>query len=407
MKKILILLFVGVVAWGCHQPSSEREPYSKTLGTPPDSEVWYTTNDGTMITTLDEGAFNVGIKEHLYTDGVGVIRFDGALTTIGDEAFYGCNRVDNISLPRSVESIGSMAFYDCNALGCISLGGALRECGENAFEGSFNLTTVHIADLASWCAVKFEGVRSNPIYFASLICLNGKPVKALVIPEGVTSIGEYAFCNLVAINSVSLPASLTSVGRGAFEDCLLLERVDISDANRWCCVEFEDIYSNPLYYGGELYLKGSKFTALKVDSDVVEIGQHAFVNCTSLKTVDLGYCVKRIGDAAFSGCRSIAKANLGSGVRRVGDEAFRNATAMSQVVIGEMVDVIGHRAFMGCYSLQNIYCDATTPPTLADSYTFAYGAEHRRFFVPEEAVQSYKESDMWEQYAADIYPYTY
>jgi hypothetical protein len=247
-----------------------------------------------------------------------------------------------------------MAFYDCNALGCISLGGALRECGENAFEGSFNLTTVHIADLASWCAVKFDGVRSNPIYFASLICLNEKPVKALVIPEGVTSIGEYAFCNLVAINSVSLPASLISVGKGAFEDCLLLERVDISDANRWCCVEFENIYSNPLYYGGELYLKGSKFTALKVDSDVVEVGQYAFVNCTSLKTVDLGYCVKRIGDGAFSECVALTDISLGNGVTHIGSQAFESCWKLRYITLPASVETTGDGLFSSCSYLRSV-----------------------------------------------------
>ena len=405
MKRLLILLFATVVAWGCQPSSSSEVSYRKTLGTPPDTEIWYTSNDGTMITTLDERLFNVNITEHTYDNGVGVIRFDGALTTIGDEAFYGCNRVDNISLPRSVESIGSRAFYDCNALDCISLGGALRECGDKAFEGSFNLTTVHIADLASWCKIAFDGERSNPIYFASLVCLDGKPVKSLSIPEGVTSIGQYAFCNLVAITSVSLPASLASVGEGAFKDCLLLERVTISDVKRWCCVEFEDIYSNPLYYGGELYLKGTKFTTLTVENDVTEIGQYAFINCTSLNTVNVSTSVKHIGEGAFSGCRFLTKAVLGIGVKSIGDEAFRNATSMRQVIIGEFVSTIGERAFMNCSSLQYIYCDNITPPLLEDSYTFAYGATLRRIYVPQESLYEYKESPMWEQYADDIYPY--
>lgn len=376
-----------------------------TLGTPPDTEIWYTANGSMSITLLDDTAFDATIISHTYENGRGVIAFDAPVTVIGTEAFKGCNKVDNFALPSCVQRIGDRAFYDCNALECISLGASLSACGENAFEGCFNLTTVHVSDLAAWCAIDFDGMRSNPIYFACLICINGLPVRDLTIPEGVASIGQYAFANLVTASSVSLPTTLERVGESAFADCWSLSVVNVKDVEKWCSVEFENLYSNPLYYGERLMVNGSEFTALKIESEVAAIKQYAFVNCVSLTSVELSKSVKTIEKAAFMGCGSIERANLGLGVTTIGDEAFRNTTSMDEVVIGELVYQIGQCAFMGCSQLKAIYCKALMPPVLADSYTFAYGAGSRRFYVPAGTESDYKMDEMWSQYADDIYPY--
>lgn len=376
-----------------------------TLATPPDTEIWYTTNDETIVTSFDDTAFDATVISHTYANGKGVIAFDAPVTEIGDEAFYGCNRVDNFALPSCVQSIGNRSFYDCNALASISLGKSLSLCGEYAFEGCFNLTTVHISDLAAWCAIDFQNVRSNPIYFACLICIDGQPVRDLVIPEGVTSIGRYSFSNLVTVTTVSLPTTLKSVGEGAFVDCSSISSVKIYDIEKWCAVEFENLYSNPLYYGEHLMVNGSEFTTLKIDSGVSSINQYTFINCTSLETVEISKGVKTIGKAAFLGCSSIEKATIGLSVSTIGDEAFRNTTSMKEVIIGELVYQIGKCAFMGCSQLRYIYCNALTPPMLADAYTFAYGAAPRRFYVPAGTENEYKMDEMWSQYANDIYPY--
>ena len=400
-----ILLLLVIATCSCSPSSGEGGvPFRESLGTPPNTEIWYTTNDDTMITTLVGEAFNAEIVSHRYITGKGVIEFKEPLRNIGDEAFKGCNRVESFALPLSVEEIGDYAFANCNALEAISLGGALRSSGEETFVGCYALATVHIADIAGWCAVSFEDRLSNPIYCAGTIGVDGKMVRGLTIPEGVTRIGDYAFNNLVSITSVALPTTLQSVGESAFEECLSLAKVQVDNVEMWCAIEFEDIYANPLYYAGDLFVKGAKLERLSVGGKVSHIGQYAFINNTSLLSVSLEAGVGSVGLSAFNGCISLKECLIGDSVRRIEGEAFRNCISLKKLSLGSFVQEIGRCAFMNCPKLQTIFCYATMPPVLEDSNTFLYGAQNRTFYVPEESLYEYKENDCWEQYANDIYP---
>lgn len=405
MKRLYYILLLCMMAVACTPDSAPS--YKKTLGTPSDTEIWYTTNDGTMIMTLDEGAFDAKIIAHTYNGDKGVIEFAEPLRRVGARAFERCNRVDNISLPSSVESIGEYAFNDCNALECISLGASLRTIGTDAFEGSYNLTTVHIASIADWCNISFETPHSNPIYCAGTICVNGAPVRKLEIPEGVTTIRKYAFNNLVTISSVAMPTTLQMVEERAFEDCLSLAGLYIKSVESWCAVTFADIYANPLYYAETLYVQGERCADLELASGVQSISNYAFINANSLTSLLIGDSVKSVGKSAFNSCMSLKECIIGDGVKTIDDEAFRNCVSMKSLSLGAFVQSIGKYAFMNCAELQTIYCYATTPPSLAGSDTFAYGPDRRTFYVPEESLYEYKENDAWEQYASITFPIPY
>lgn len=83
------------------------------------------------------------------------------------------------------------------------------------------LTAVHITDIAAWCEIDFVGYYywSNPLYYAHHLYVNGIEIKDLVIPDGVKSIGNFAFGGCSGFTSVTIPNSVTSIGVDAFEDC--------------------------------------------------------------------------------------------------------------------------------------------------------------------------------------------
>ena len=95
--------------------------------------------------------------------------------------------------------------------------------------------------------------------------------KTVLIGEGVTSIGDYAFDFCREIISVDIPGSVTSIGEGAFCDCVSLAYVIIPDG-------------------------------------VTSIGAWAFCNCTSLAYATIPGSVTSIGESAFIGCTSLAAA---------------------------------------------------------------------------------------------------
>ena len=175
-----------------------------------------------------------------------------SVTSIGWSAFSGCSSFTSVVIPDSVTSIGSCAFYDCSSLTSITIPDSVTSIGYKAFDGCDNLTNVYITNLTSWCSIGFDDSAANPLAFASNLYFNNELVTKLVIPDSVTSIGDYAFYNCDSLTNVVIPDSVTEIGYGAFSDCSSLTNVVIPDsvtsigiyAFRYCSsltsVEFKD-----------------------------------------------------------------------------------------------------------------------------------------------------------------------
>lgn len=143
---------------------------------------------------------------------------------IGLSAFSGSSEVTSVKIPNSVTSIGNYAFYNCSGLTSVVIGKSVASIGQNAFSSCSSLTSVFIEDLVAWCKINFNDQNANPLYqYRSELYLNGKKVTELVIPEGVTSIGDYAFCGLT-VTSATIPKSVICVGKQPFSvtDCIYL-----------------------------------------------------------------------------------------------------------------------------------------------------------------------------------------
>ena len=152
------------------------------------------------------------------------------VTVIGDYAFHDCTVLEEISIPQGVTSIGEYAFNNCTSLTSVTVPDSVTSCGEYAFSGCNSLTAVHISDIAAWCGIAFEDSYSNPLNYAENLYLSGELVTDIVIPNGVTSIGNYAFIGCVSLTSVTVPNSVTSIGNYAFIDCSSLTSVTVPDS---------------------------------------------------------------------------------------------------------------------------------------------------------------------------------
>ena len=271
--------------------------------------------DGEKIISVGEEAF----RDYNRLTNVAI---PNSVTSIGVDAFFHCSSMTNIVIPDSVTSIGSSAFGYCNGLTSVMIGNGVENIGINAFQGCSNLTNVYISDLLSWCKISFADFYANPLCVAQNLYLNGELVTDLVVPEGVTSIRNYAFYSYDGLMSVTISNGVTSIGESAFRECNSLTNVTISDS--------------VTSIGDSAFADCSGLTSVTIGNNVISIGGYAFKNCDKLTSVTIESQVTSIGESAFYGCRRLTSLTVPDSVTSIGRDAFNYCNELTSVYITDL-----------------------------------------------------------------------
>ena len=134
--------------------------------------------------------------------------------------------MEEVVFPRRLRSIGKYAFYQCVALRSIRFPPDIDEIGYQAFKDCGNLKTVDVADVKTWCRIRFRSKTANPLGNKGCkLHAGGVLVKDLIVPAGVSTVNAYAFAGLESLESVSFPTGLDCIEPHAFEDCRNLRRI--------------------------------------------------------------------------------------------------------------------------------------------------------------------------------------
>ena len=171
--------------------------------------------------------------------------------------------------------------------------------------------------------------------------------KKVVIEDGVTSIGKYAFKGCSGLTSITISDSVTSIGNYAFYNCSSLTDIVIPSS-------VTSIRSST-FYGC------SSLTSITIPDGVTSIGNYAFSNCSSLKSVTIPNSVTSIGNFAFKGCSGLTSITISDSVTSIGNYAFYNCSSLTDIVIPSSVTSIKKDTFYGCSGLTSI--------TIPDSVT--------------------------------------
>lgn len=159
-------------------------------------------------------------------------------------------------------------------------------------------------------------------------------IKSVTLPNTITYIGEEAFMWSQAIEAVTFGNSISKVGDAAFYNCTALTRVNVADIESWCNIEFEHYYSNPLYFGHNIYMDGTKVTELTIPEGVTTILPFAFINASCLTSVNLPNTIISIEDDAFTGCSGLTSFDLPASVTTL-DNCF-NGTSITRLNITDL-----------------------------------------------------------------------
>ena len=371
------------------------------LGTPPNNEIWYTTDNNKKLTA---GKYDAGkplcgkiIREHGEKNGHYYIKFDAIIEYIGESDFNSEDHITEVSLPNTITSIRDKAFNDCDGLVTFHMPNSVINLGYCAFYHCDKLKNLtlgsglkYIGSYGEKYGVFEECDELEVIAIPASVTLLGRNafydcniLKFVAIGSGVTSITEQAFYHCAELKSVVIDneAGLT-IGEKAFKNCKKLESVSFlgntpptsfgSDCFYNCPVKYHVLEENYEKYNGiplsylhgnvvagppynEIwYTTNNEGTAEKsrIPEDRPKLNAYMGSHCVQFFDgfpPELSYDYN-----CFYDCHNLVSVVLPSSITFIGQSAFAYCSSLVSVSIPSTVNIIATYAFTDCGSLKDI-----------------------------------------------------
>ena len=315
------------------------------------------------VEQIDESAFyNTGLKEvHFEGDAPELIA-----TYVGDHYWF--RHYAGLTLPvyypadNATWTDEAKAAFNESTLKWVAYGDdgylAKGTCGENL---TWTLTEEGLLTISGTGAMTEYSNMDYPWYSRR------ENIKTVIVEDGVTTIGNWAFASCTSLTSVKIPNSVTSIGDDAFYFCSSLAAIVVDEDNPH--------YSSDQY--GVLFDKNKltliccpegKIGTYKIPDSVTSIGDYAFNYCKSLTSVEIGNSVTSIGNWAFHKCNSLTSVEIGNSVTSIGAYAFFCCESLTSAEIGNSVTIIGYQAFSSCAGLTSVKIGESVTSIVSDAF---------------------------------------
>ena len=351
---------------------------------------------------FEEGAIvkDISTASFANCENLRSIDFSGcqSLTRIGERAFSGCARLEELKFNDNLQTIFKSAFEKCTALKSVMLVPGLTNVQDNAFGGCSSLETVTLETANVACGtgifnkcniktVRFairnlsgDTSKENIIVPARLFksatfaedahivipcniqeigeeAFSGSNLKAVTLedteekPSSLSTIGKKAFYQCKGLNSITFPSTVHSLGESAFEGCIGFTELVIPNSI--------NVLKNKVFYGC------NKVESLKLSNATTEVGDYVFAYCTALTNVELPEGLVFTGKGEFAKCTKLSKVTIPSTMVTIGDETFDGCIELVKVSLPDTVTSLGKAAFRGCTKLLAIHY-STALKTIGD-----------------------------------------
>jgi fibronectin type 3 domain-containing protein len=340
------------------------------------------------------------------------VTIPSGVTSLGIFSFCQMNALTSITIPNSVISIGQSAFQSCNNLTSMNFLGivAPTSVGNNWILGTPSGIRGHAYVASNFPApggsyhglVMGEVIPSSVDYTyavndgkATITAYTGAGgaitipstlggyavvaigshafdgvaghlVTSVIIPNSVTTIGNYAFYLCTALTSVTIPGSVISIGDGAFHQCTALTAIEVNASNANYASADGVFYNKAL--ATLITYPGGKAGAFAIPESVTTIKNYAFFACIALTSVTIPGSVTSIGDGTFRNCKDLASVTIPGSITSIGEYAFGYCLSLPSITIPGSVISIANWAFTDCSSLTSI----TIPGSITNFGYYAF-----------------------------------
>lgn len=363
------------------------------------------------------------------------------VTSIGENAFFGCSGLTSVTIGNNVKSIGYGAFDFCSGLTSVTISKSVTSISLSIFTLCSSLTSIQVEsgnpnyDSRDNCNAIIEtstnkliagcgntiipnnvvAVADHAFFFSSL--------NSVILPNSLTSIGDDAFCGC-NLTSIIIPKSVTSIGKSAFDYCSSLVTIvseiktpfEIGSIGNSTATLIVPAGTKAVYQSTTGWSSFTKMVEIgeggfagcifEIDGICYTIGENNTASLTSANKTISGaaeipsqmelngkkYDVTFIGDDAFRECSDLTSVTIGNNVTSIGDYAFMGCSSLTSLVIGSGVLSIGSGAFYNTNLKKTIWLTNTLPSGYSNAEGAVNYVSNDQFNIRDRVVYNFLSS---------------
>lgn len=180
----------------------------------------------------------------------------------------------------------------------------------------------------------------------------------IILPDTLTSIGDFAFSSCENLTGIEIPAAVTSIGDSIFSNCKGLTDISIASGNTSYQVIGQAIYSKD----GKTLVTCPSASRITIPATVTKIADYAFYYNTNLQRITIPDSVTELGEGVFGNCSGLSGVTIeGNGLTTIGAHCFRYDSSLLVLRLPASVNTLGAYAFGNCSKLKHIYFMGDAP----------------------------------------------